>query len=226
MSDTRSSSPDSLFSGYENEVKIAKRNPPDIPGLWVYPGLLPDELVRHALDDIASGDLFSGGERDQVMLFEAPKALSTESSLPTYIIDLVSSVKKLLETRVPSETVNLLFDQPLARQVILNLYPPGQGISPHIDLPNRYADGILGCSLTGGCVMTLSKEGEEHRIYMPPRTIYVLSGEARWEWYHGIQGRLEDVVENADEGGVETILRDLRVSVTFRWMKEGADVLS
>ncbi|OCF58873.1 hypothetical protein L486_03364 [Kwoniella mangroviensis CBS 10435] len=226
MSHTGSSSPNSLFSEYE--VKTAKRLPPDIPGLWVFPSYLPDDIARNALTRIASADLFSGGERDQVMLFEAPKSLSAKSSLPTYIHDLLRSVNTLLETRLPANTTRLLFDQPLARQVILNLYPPGQGISPHIDLPNRYADGILGCSLTGGCVMTLSKDGEEHRVYMPPRTVYVLSEEARWEWYHGIDGCFEDIVEVEDEvgQGTETILRDLRVSVTFRWMKEGADILS
>ncbi|WVQ69192.1 uncharacterized protein L199_007408 [Kwoniella botswanensis] len=224
MSNTRSSTPDSLFS--EHEVKTAKRTPPYIPGLWVFPSYLPDDIARNALTHIASADLFSGGERDQVMLFEAPKSLSTKSSLPSYIHDLLRSLNTLLKSRLPLDTIDRLFDQPLARQVILNLYPPGEGISPHIDLPNRYADGILGCSLTGGCVMTLSKDREEHRVYMPPRTVYVLSGEARWEWYHGIEGCFEDIVEDEHGKGAETILRDLRVSVTFRWMKEGADLLS
>ncbi|WWD07735.1 hypothetical protein V865_005837 [Kwoniella europaea PYCC6329] len=224
MSGTRSSSPDSLFA--EHEVKTAKRIPPDIPGLWVFPAILPDDIARNALARIASADLFSGGERDQVMLFEAPRTLAPSSSLPNYIHDLIRSLNTLLESRLPLDTINLLFDQPLARQVILNLYPPGEGISPHIDLPNRYADGILGCSLTGGCVMALSRDGEEHRIYMPPRTVYVLSGEARWEWHHGIEGCFEDIVEEEYGQGAVTILRDLRVSVTFRWMKEGADLLS
>jgi hypothetical protein len=38
------------------------------------------------------------------------------------------------------------------------------------------------------------------------------------------------MVEDEDEDGVrvrvQTVLRDLRVSATFRWMKPGADVLS
>lgn len=149
-----------------------------------------------------------------------------ESALPSYLTDLFAALRDTLRPHLPSETWEAVFDQPLARQVILNLYPPGQGISPHIDLPHRYADGILGVSLCGGCTMTLhhAQRGETHYVYLPPLSMYVLSGEARWEWSHGIASRLEDVVMNGQ--GTVTMLRDTRVSVTFRWMKQGADVLS
>lgn len=117
-----------------------------------------------------------------------------------------------------------LFEQSLARQVILNLYPPGQGITPHIDLPNRYADGIIGVSLLGGCVMTFQRGDERHDIYLPERTVYVMTGEARWEWSHGIEARKEDLVNTGR--GIETKVRGTRVSMTFRWMSKGADVLA
>lgn len=93
--------------------------------------------------------------------------------------------------------------------------------------------------------MTFTRIGREHErydVYLPPRSIYILSGPARWDWTHGIEPRLEDVVERENrhlEGEnrhleqenrhldqPETILRDLRLSVTFRWLKPGADVLS
>ncbi|WWC59311.1 uncharacterized protein I303_101862 [Kwoniella dejecticola CBS 10117] len=242
MSSSRSSSPNSLFSVASEarqdvqDPQIACRNAPDIPGLWVFPALLPDDVARDTLNAIAAADLFSGGERDQVMLFEGPRSLpsstdreapSASGGLPSYINTLHGCLHDLLgiSSKMTEETMKMLFKQDLARQVILNLYPPGAGITPHVDLPNRYADGIIGCSLIGGCTMILSKDDIIQRVYMPPRTVYVLSEEARWEWKHGIEGRMEDVVRTED-GGSETILRDLRVSVTFRWMKEGADLLS
>ncbi|WWC86972.1 uncharacterized protein L201_001853 [Kwoniella dendrophila CBS 6074] len=251
MNCTRSHSPDSLFSESDDEtaqnykgLKIAKRIAPDIPGLWVFPSLLSDDVARMTLDAIASSNVFSCGQRDQVMLFESPKLDSREeSSLPIYINNLIDQLKDLLDDEVSKETIDLLFNQNLSRQVILNLYQPGKGIKLHIDLPNRYSDGILGCSLIGGCVMILNNNNKnevehEHKIYMPPRTVYILSGESRWEWEHGIEENIyEDLVENESEIGIgtgiggigagsETILRDLRVSITFRWMKQGADVLS
>ncbi|WVR04569.1 hypothetical protein IAU60_001576 [Kwoniella sp. DSM 27419] len=226
------SSDESLF-GPENEeddtesglLAVASRVPPDIPGLWVFPSMLPPDTARTALGHLADDDVFSGGTRDQVMLFDPPRHLGARSSLPRHLIDLLAELQGLLETRLDRATLTQLFDQPLARQVILNLYPPGQGISPHIDLPHRYADGILGCSLTGGCVMMLSRDDRRYHVYMPPRTVYILSGEARWEWAHGIEGRESDLVVGSD-GAPMTVLRDVRVSITFRWMKEGADVLS
>lgn len=167
-------------------------------------------------------EAFSG--RDQVMLFTRPPP--HPSSLPPYLLELQNSIRALIGTRLPPDELSIALDQPLARQVILNLYPPGQGISPHIDLPHRYADGIIGVSLIGGTAMTFEHEGKglRHEIYLPERTIYVMTGEARWEWKHGIEGRRSDSIQGVN--GLETRLRSARVSVTFRWMKEGADILA
>ncbi|ORY30991.1 hypothetical protein BCR39DRAFT_100177 [Naematelia encephala] len=151
------------------------------------------------------------------------------SAFPSHLERLLTTLNDLVASRVPLE----VFEQPLARQAILNLYPPGNGISPHIDLPHRYADGILGVSLCGGCVIDFSKEREQaskrgdeaYSVYLPPRSVYVLTGEARWQWAHGIEGRTHDIVLD-DQGVKQTVQRGLRVSVTFRWMKEGGEVLS
>ncbi len=82
---------------------------------------------------------------------------------------------------------------------------------------------------------------EMYEVYVPGGSVYVLTGEARWDCMHGIKGKMEDVVEDelGDElntasrqgeddrrkRGSRTVLRETRVSVTFRWMKEGADIL-
>lgn len=171
---------------------------------------------------MAERDIFAGGSEDQVMLFTRPSP--RPSSLPTFITRLIDATSGLLSPLLPPETHRTAFGQSLARQVILNLYPPGQGITAHIDLPHRYADGIVGVSLMGGCVMALQKGAERYDVYLPEGTVYVMTGEARWEWSHGIEGRMEDLVHG--KVGAETRLRSTRVSVTFRWMQEGADTLS
>jgi alkylated DNA repair dioxygenase AlkB len=162
--------------------------------------------------------------RDQVMLFTRPSP--HPSSLPDYLLALLDKVSVLIHGKVPRKVAQCLLEQRLARQVILNLYPPGQGISSHIDLPNRYADGIIGVSLLGGCTMAFLRDGERYDVYLPERTVYALTGEARWEWGHEIEGREEDLVRGKGVDEVETRLRSTRVSVTFRWMKDGADVLA
>jgi len=233
MSTSSDSSFDSLFDEFE-ETPIATRSTPPIPGLWIFPGLLSSEAagashpnvnfesadhIEQTLNAIAQDGVFAG--KDQVMLFTRPPP--HPSSLPPYLLELQTTVRTLLEPLLPQDDFKTALDQPLARQIILNLYPPGDGISPHIDLPNRYADGIIGVSLTGGTTMTFQRGNERYNAYMPERTIYVMTREARWGWSHGIEGRISDLVEGRD--GDETKLRSTRVSVTFRWMKEGAEVL-
>ena len=162
------------------------------------------------------------------MLFSRPSS----HSLPPYLLTLLDHLEDLLRPLLAPQVQEIIFHQPLARQVILNLYPPGSGISPHIDLSNRYADGILGVSLIGGAVMhfirSASRKGQRYDAYLPARSVYVLTGEVRWEWEHGIDGRMEDVVLVEDELGdrQKTVLRETRVSVTFRWLQDGGDVLS
>ena len=192
-----------------------------------------------ALQAIIEENYFSGGSKDQVMLFSSPPP--SPSSLPKHLISLIDTLKILLEPLLPPATFGLIFNQDLARQAILNLYPPGSGITPHIDLPNRYADGILGVSLIGGTVMVFTKPGTDksYSVYLPARSVYIMTSEARWEWEHGIPERFEDVVamsgknrthqsehlkENSPELSI-TMLRETRLSVSFRWMKHGADVL-
>jgi hypothetical protein len=84
-----------------------------------------------------------------------------------------------------------------ARQLILNLYAPGTGISAHIDLPTRFSDGILALSLGSGCAMNFVRGSEQHALWLPPNSALVLSGEARWEWSHGIAARAGDWVCDA-----------------------------
>jgi len=196
--------------------------PPTCRSSWFVlpnPNVVGADHPERVLNAIAQDGVFNG--KDQVMLFTRPPP--HPSSLPPYLLELQDTVRTLLLPVLSRSESRTALDQPLARQIILNLYPPGEGISPHIDLPNRYADGIIGVSLTGGTTMTFQNGEERFDAYMPERTIYVMTGEARWKWSHGIVGRISDIVETKD--GIETRLRSTRVSVTFRWLMEGAEVL-
>ena len=132
-----------------------------------------------------------------------------------------------------------------SRQAIINLYHPGEGISDHIDLLDRYDDGIVGVSFISGCVMRFRKlDHGQHRdplspkdnqytnLYLPPRSVVALVGDARYKWTHGIPARRLDLVQdeidpqNTHQGGESSWLdRQLRLSVTFRWLLPGADIV-
>ncbi|KAF8592284.1 hypothetical protein K439DRAFT_1626304 [Ramaria rubella] len=108
-----------------------------------------------------------------------------------------------------------------SRQAILNHYNPGEGITSHVDLLTRFADGIIGVSLGSGTVMTFQKvlqegalhepeEEDRYDIYLPERSILVLTGDARYKWTHGIEGKLGDSI--IEEGGASWIERGTRDS--------------
>ena len=101
----------------------------------------------------------------------------------------------------------------VADQVIVNEYERGQGISSHIDCEPCFKDTIVSLSLGSGCVMNFINKFDKSKkipIWLAPRSLVVLSGEARYEWLHGIPARKSDVWDG------QTHPRKRRVSLTFR----------
>jgi alkylated DNA repair dioxygenase AlkB len=97
-------------------------------------------------------------------------------------------------------------------QAIINEYQPGQGISAHIDCVPCFADTITSLSLGSPCVMdfTHSKKGEKSSLLLEPRSLLVLTGDARYIWQHAIAGRKIDRYQG------RIISRTRRISLTFR----------
>ncbi|WP_374461437.1 alpha-ketoglutarate-dependent dioxygenase AlkB [Chryseobacterium taeanense] len=95
-------------------------------------------------------------------------------------------------------------------QVIINEYQPGQGISGHIDCVPCFEDVIISISLLSQCIMQFSKDEKRYELLLKPRSILLLSGEARYSWKHGIKA-----VKN--DKWLDTIIpRERRISITFR----------
>ena len=97
-------------------------------------------------------------------------------------------------------------------QAIINEYMPGQGIAPHIDCVPCFTDTVVSLSLGSACVMDFAQVGSKEKISMllEPRSLLVLSGDARYKWTHAIAPRKSDKIDGA------IIPRHRRVSVTFR----------
>ena len=219
-------------------------------------------------------DACSFNDVNQIMLFNRTDGATqrtppTQSTAPAWLPCLSSLLAYVSEALAPPvldvTTWNVLFSagspqdpeiaanppgQPergarRSRQAIINLYHPGEGISDHVDLLDRYDDGIVGVSFISGCVMRFRKSDHgQHRdllshhdpqytnLYLPPRSVVALVGDARYRWTHGIPSRRLDLVQDelepqiAHEGGKSSWLdRQLRLSVTFRWLLPGADTV-
>lgn len=97
-------------------------------------------------------------------------------------------------------------------QVIVNEYRPGQGIAPHIDCVPCFAETVASLSLGSSCVMDFAKKGtgSTTSMLLEPRSLVVLSGEARYRWTHAIAPRKTDKWQGM------LLPRTRRVSLTFR----------
>jgi alkylated DNA repair protein alkB family protein 8 len=94
---------------------------------------------------------------------------------------------------------------------VVNEYPPGVGIGPHRDY-GAFGPTVVGVSLLAWCVMDLvaPEHGTRVALELAPRSLYLLGGEARSRWKHGIAARKSDVI-----GGFR-VRRERRLSITFR----------
>ncbi|KAG6687549.1 hypothetical protein I3843_11G077200 [Carya illinoinensis] len=123
----------------------------------------------------------------------------------------------------------------------VNEYPTGVGLSPHVDTHSAFEGFIFSLSLAGPCIMEFRQYAEcawlpnhtsspnmkteslendksflRRAIYLPPRSMLLLSGEARYAWHHYIPHHKIDLVKNS------VIKRgSRRVSFTFRKVRTG-----
>lgn len=99
-------------------------------------------------------------------------------------------------------------------QVIINEYEPGQGIAPHIDCEPCFGDTVASISLGSACEMQFvhKRNGEKKSILLESNSLLMLSGEARYDWTHGIAARKSDIVHG------KRLPRSRRLSLTFRKM--------
>jgi alkylated DNA repair dioxygenase AlkB len=229
----------------------ALRTAPPIHGLYFSPLTLLHSAFADSVMQQCMNLYFQNESTNQIMLFS--RAGHTDSPLPPFLTTLLSNLSSLLQPILPAQTYELLFPRkPLtARQAILNLYKPGEGITPHVDLLGRFGDGVIGVSFGSGCVMHFERAEEpcasgkgweeegvdiavrKWDLYLPERSILVLSNDARYHWTHGISDHTEDFVQRLNQENLspgtnipgQWIKRKTRLSITFRWLLPGADVV-
>ena len=79
-------------------------------------------------------------------------------------------------------------------------YEKGVYFNAHYDSKKRWEEFIVGVNLNSEAELYFTKKGfKSISVVLPPRSIYVLSGESRYEWRHGIKK-----------------VKGLRYSITFR----------
>jgi hypothetical protein len=131
---------------------------------------------------------------------------SSAGGTPTWLRDLPDWLRPLA-TRVAQDADFERFPE----NCVINEYIPPLGIGPHKDY-DAFGPTVACVSLGSDVVMDFSfpERGLRVPIYVPVRSLWVITGEARSRWRHGIASRLTDVIAG------ERRLRGRRVSITFR----------
>jgi alkylated DNA repair dioxygenase AlkB len=98
---------------------------------------------------------------------------------------------------------------------VINEYQPGQGIAPHKDY-SSFGPRVACVSLGSGVLLDFYSEDRrvKRSILIPSRSFWVISGDARSKWLHGIAPRRFDPIEG------EKRERGRRVSITFRLKRD------
>jgi hypothetical protein len=88
------------------------------------------------------------------------------------------------------------------------------GIAPHVDAHSPFGDVILSLSLGSHTVMNFKKAGTAApvSVLLPPRSLLIMSGEARYAATHGIAEKTSDILTDV----MPAVQRSLRYSITLR----------
>ncbi|KAJ6617883.1 Alkylated DNA repair protein alkB like 8 [Pseudolycoriella hygida] len=179
-----------------------------------------ERLLKRANDDLSASDAPHGSMKHRHVFHYGYEF--------KYDINNVDATRPLLEKPIPDECnelwprlkskmPTLLFQIP--NQVTVNKYEPGAGIPPHCDTHSAFQDPIFSLSLNAGIVMEFRRlsDGSHVSVWLPRRSLLIMSKESRYGWTHGITPRKTDIIPVND--GLTVIERKLRVSFTFRSLK-------
>jgi alkylated DNA repair dioxygenase AlkB len=163
------------------------KNFSDIKGLYYIDNYLtPEEL--DALNDTIKSDIefehlnLSNPKSRKVAHFGYYYAynqsgLQVAPAIPRDLLQLV------LPNRINASLGENLVDKEF-EQLIINKYKPGQCISKHIDQKQQFGP-IIACLTIGQSIpIIFRKDGEKKIVEPKPGSLYIMTGESRYEWTH------------------------------------------
>ncbi|XP_017114749.1 alkylated DNA repair protein alkB homolog 8 [Drosophila elegans] len=198
-------------------------NRPLPSGLVVIPDFVSEEEESTLLAAIAADGKTSAGsgtlKHRNVKHFGYEFLYGSNNVDPSKPLDQsIPSACDVLWPRLESSSST--WDWSTPDQLTVNEYEPGHGIPPHVDTHSAFLDPILSLSLQSDVVMDFRRGEEQVQVRLPRRSLLIMSGEARYDWTHGIRPKHIDVVPSAS-GGLTTKVRGKRTSLTFRRLRRG-----
>ncbi|MCO5589628.1 hypothetical protein L7F22_043596 [Adiantum nelumboides] len=226
----------------EQSIKVSFQQAPFyVSGLFHFNQFLSSKECQEIVENVIGCNYFNINQgRDQAVLFglrnknNQHESSQSNGGLPDWAQMLLKLIEERLRVaykdEIDKDTIDILYnpfiqsDTEYTRQMILNIYTPGQGIADHIDIPHRFLDGIMILSFGSGISMNFApanknQEDESFSLYLQPGSICILTGKSRWEWTHGITPQTYDLVYDKQTDHIHKIERSPRFSITIRWLK-------
>ena len=146
----------------------------------------------------------------------------TGGRLPPFLQSIVSRIRSIngaeQSVEEPEKEGEDAFDQ-----CTVNEYKPGHGIAPHVDTHSAFGSMLVSLSLLSATTMTFVHCVTGHRLdlILPPRSMLILTKEARYAWTHCVAKRSMDLMRMEGEEGSKVVVkqRATRVSLTFRRLR-------
>jgi alkylated DNA repair protein alkB family protein 8 len=205
-----------------------------IPGLLLVQDLVSESEER-ALLAFLEGQEWEGHKLRHVMHYGYRFEYNINNVRPDRpIAPFPSALDAVLKRMACLRPYHQPFDQPSNAappsspfrpdQLTVNRYGPGHGIPPHVDTHSAFEDVLVSLSLGASTVMdfapapplkgaparVITAPGGLRRLHLPPRSLLVLRGPARYAWTHGIRAHKTDCIDGT------LVERGTRVSLTFR----------
>ncbi|XP_070553831.1 tRNA (carboxymethyluridine(34)-5-O)-methyltransferase alkbh8-like [Ptychodera flava] len=222
-----------LYLSYVHKVPTLYSSCGNLPkGVIIIEDFVDDELERRLVDSVT-------WDKDEQAVNEAQKTLKHRrvkhygyefrydnnnvdkdrplpDGIPTLYSDVIDDIMKTGHVQNRPD------------QITVNQYQPGQGIPPHIDTHSAFQDEIISLSLGSDVIMDFKHPAGQHiPMWLPRRSLLIMTDESRYLWTHGITPRKNDVIpvaqttRESDEGGLTLHRRQTRTSFTFRAVRHG-----
>ncbi len=195
-------------------------------GLHYFPNFLTSAEGKHLFDDLLTSSKWTGVSASdnarQVIQYGYTYSytggpLKATEPIPQNLIELLTTKFEDPKWKSLCSVLEDGSDHP--EQLIINRYLPGQGIAPHIDHLINFGDVITCITLGSGVTIKFTRPGyHTYSIYVEPNSVYVMSGDARFEWKHSIDANKNDKVNN------KVVSRGTRMSLTFRTVNKSVVV--
>lgn len=185
----------------------------NVEGLYLVKNFLRPEEENTLVKKICSG--IWGQNRSKTRRIQTYGAYHDSSyrtterytSYPGYSEDVLAMIEELREdvpetrTYLTDEVMQKLSD-PQRSELFVNEYVNGNDLYAHHDNRTTYEECIIGISLISDIEMEFSSGRQKIRVTVPKRSLYLMTGKARYVYRHGIP-----------------YVSETRLSLTYRTLK-------